>query len=190
MNTRARASLSVHHHDLTFPLHYASTERFVLPLSHDEVVHEKGSILTRMPGDRWQQLANVRALYGWMWAHPGKKLLFMGGELAQEAEWDHDRSLDWHLLADPGHQGVQDLVRDLNRLYRSRPSLWASDADPSTFAWLVGDDPDQNVAAFWRGAGRSGGRRQLFARPQARLVVATADLRREPGAVHPHHARF
>lgn len=145
-----------HHHDLTFPLHYASTERFVLPLSHDEVVHEKGSILTRMPGDRWQQLANVRALYGWMWAHPGKKLLFMGGELAQEAEWDHDRSLDWHLLADPGHQGVQDLVRDLNRLYRSRPSLWASDADPSTFAWLVGDDPDQNVAAFWRGAGRSG----------------------------------
>ncbi|MCU1499660.1 MAG: 1,4-alpha-glucan branching enzyme [Acidimicrobiales bacterium] len=139
-----------HHHDLTFGLHYAFTENFVLPLSHDEVVHGKGSLLTRMPGDRWQQLANVRALFGWMWAHPGKQLLFMGGELAQEREWDHDRSLDWHLLADAGHGGVQALVRDLNHTYRARPALWSVDFDPAGFTWLVSDDADGNVAAFLR----------------------------------------
>ncbi len=147
-----------HHHDLTFSLHYAFSERFVLPLSHDEVVHLKGSLLTKMPGDRWQQLANLRALYGWMWAHPGKQLLFMGGELAQEAEWDHDRSLDWHLLADAGHRGVQQLVRDLNHLYRERATLWSADAEPGGFAWLVGNDADQNVAAFvrWPNHGHGG----------------------------------
>jgi 1,4-alpha-glucan branching enzyme len=139
-----------HHHDLTFGLHYAFTENFLLPLSHDEVVHGKGSLLTKMPGDRWQQLANVRALFAWMWAHPGKQLLFMGGEFAQEREWDHDRSLDWHLLADAGHGGVHQLVRDLNHTYRDRSALWTVDFDPAGFTWLVGDDADHNVAAFLR----------------------------------------
>ena len=139
-----------HHHDLTFSLHYAFTERFVLALSHDEVVHEKRSLLTKMPGDRWQQFANLRALYGWMWAHPGKQLLFMGGEFAQAGEWDHDRSLDWHLLADLHHQGVQDLVRDLNRIQRGHRALWDGDSEPGGFAWLVSDDADHNVAAFIR----------------------------------------
>ncbi|MCU1358616.1 MAG: glycogen branching enzyme [Acidimicrobiales bacterium] len=139
-----------HHHKLTFGLHYAFSENFVLPLSHDEVVHGKGSLLTRMPGDRWQQLANVRSLFGWMWAHPGKQLLFMGGEFAQEREWNHDRSLDWHLLQDAGHAGVQQLVRDLNAAYRDRLALWTIDFDPEGFAWLVADDTDQNVVAFLR----------------------------------------
>ena len=126
-----------HHHDeLTFSLMYAFTENFVLPLSHDEVVHGKGSLLDKMPGDRWQQLANLRALYGYMWAHPGKKLLFMGGELAQEREWSHDRSLDWHLLERPEHAGVQALVGDLNRVYRDEPALWELDFEPDGFAWL------------------------------------------------------
>src|SRR5207253_7197831 len=116
-----------HHNELTFGLLYAFSENFVLPLSHDEVVHGKGSLLAKMPGDRWQQLANLRSLFGWMWAHPGKQLLFMGGELAQEREWDHDRSLDWHLLADADHGGMQSLVRDLNHAYRDRPALWAID---------------------------------------------------------------
>ena len=138
-----------HHHDLTFGLHYAFTENFVLPLSHDEVVHGKRSLLTKMPGDRWQQLANLRALYAWMWAHPGKQLLFMGGELAQEREWDHDRSLDWHLLADGGHGGIQQLVRDLNRTYRDRPALWSLDFEPGGFVWLD-NDADANVSAFAR----------------------------------------
>ena len=105
-----------HHHELTFSLMYAFSENFILPLSHDEVVHGKGSLFGKMAGgDHWQKLANLRALYAYMWAHPGKKLLFMGGELAQEAEWSHERSLDWHLLEQPEHAGVQSLVRDLNR---------------------------------------------------------------------------
>ena len=112
-----------HHHELTFSLVYAFTENFILPLSHDEVVHGKGSMLSKMPGDRWQQLANLRALYACMWAHPGKKLLFMGNELAQEQEWSEARSLDWHLLENPQHSGIQSLVRDLNRAYRDTPAL-------------------------------------------------------------------
>jgi len=139
-----------HHHNLTFGLHYAFTENFILPLSHDEVVHEKGSLLTKMRGDRWQRLANLRCLFGWMWAHPGKQLLFMGGELGQEREWDHDRSLDWHLLDDPGHAGIQATVRDLNHRYRDRRALWSVDFDPAGFTWLVADDADHNTAAFLR----------------------------------------
>ncbi|MCB0972079.1 MAG: alpha amylase C-terminal domain-containing protein [Acidimicrobiales bacterium] len=138
-----------HHHDLTFGLHYAFSENFVLPLSHDEVVHGKASLVNKMPGDRWQRLANLRALLAWMWAHPGKQLVFMGGELAQEREWDHDRSLDWHLLADAGHAGVQQLVRDLNRAYRGRPALWSWDHQPDGFAWLA-NDADANVSCFLR----------------------------------------
>ena len=138
-----------HHHDLTFGVHYGFNENFVLPLSHDEVVHGKRSLLAKMPGDRWQQLANLRALYAWMWAHPGKQLLFMGGELAQAREWNHDAQLDWDLLDDPGHLGVQHLVRDLNRTYADRPALWARDVDPDGFAWL-NNDADINVSAFVR----------------------------------------
>ena len=139
-----------HHHALTFSLMYAFSENFVLPLSHDEVVHGKGSILSKMPGDRWQQLANVRALYAYMWAHPGKKLLFMGNEIAQEREWSHERSLDWHLLQDAQHAGVQALVRDLNHAYRATPALWERDDDATAFAWLEANDADANVVAFLR----------------------------------------
>jgi 1,4-alpha-glucan branching enzyme len=147
---------SFHHDRLTFGLLYAFGENFVLPLSHDEVVHGKGSLLSKLPGDRWQQLANLRALYAYMWAHPGKKLLFMGGELAQEQEWSADRSLDWHLLAAPGHAGVQALVRDLNRLYREESALWERDFDPAGFAWLEPNDRSSNTLAFARfSAGRS-----------------------------------
>ena len=141
----------VHHHDdLTFGLLYAFSEQFILPLSHDEAVHGKGSLIGKMPGDRWQRFANLRALYGWMWAHPGKKLLFMGGEIAQEREWDHDGSIDWHLTGDPAHAGVQRLVRDLNRVYRNEPSLWRDDAIAAGFTWLVADDAAANVLVFQR----------------------------------------
>jgi 1,4-alpha-glucan branching enzyme len=139
-----------HHHELTFSLMYAFSENFILPLSHDEVVHGKGSLYSKMPGDRWQKLANLRALYAYMWAHPGKKLLFMGGELAQEQEWSHDRSLDWHLLERPDHAGIQALVRDLNRLYKDEPALWEVDSDPSGFWWIEPNDADANVIAFAR----------------------------------------
>jgi 1,4-alpha-glucan branching enzyme len=139
-----------HHHELTFSLMYAFSENFVLPLSHDEVVHGKGSLYGKMAGDRWQKLANLRALYAYMWAHPGKKLLFMGGELAQEAEWSHERSLDWHLLEQPEHAGVQALVRDLNRVLRSEPALYEQDFDPAGFWWLEANDASANVLAFAR----------------------------------------
>jgi 1,4-alpha-glucan branching enzyme len=140
-----------HHHELTFSLMYAFSENFVLPLSHDEVVHGKGSLYSKMAGgDPWQKLANLRALYAYMWAHPGKKLLFMGCELAQQAEWSHERSLDWHLLEQPAHAGIQSLVRDLNRLYRSEPALYELDSDPAGFWWLEPNDADNNVLAFAR----------------------------------------
>jgi 1,4-alpha-glucan branching enzyme len=139
-----------HHNKMTFAMMYAHTEDYVLPLSHDEVVHGKGSLLNKMAGDRWQQLANLRALYAWMYAHPGKKLLFMGAELAQPTEWDHDAELPWHLLQDPAHAGVQHLVRDLNHIYRSAPALHARDTDPYSFQWLVVDDADHSVLAFAR----------------------------------------
>jgi 1,4-alpha-glucan branching enzyme len=146
-----------HHHQLTFSLMYAFTENFVLPLSHDEVVHGKGSLYGKMAGDRWQKLANLRSLYAYMWAHPGKKLLFMGGELAQEAEWSHERSLDWHLLEDAGNAGVQSLVRDLNRVLRAEPALYERDFDPAGFWWLEANDAAANVIAFAR-ASKDGSR--------------------------------
>lgn len=130
---------SWHPHELTFGLLYAFSERFVLPLSHDEVVHGKGSLLGKMPGDPWRRLANLRAYLAFMWTHPGKKLLFMGGEIAQPSEWNHDGEIPWDLLDQPGHAGVQALVRDLNRLYQDEPALHLSDADPAGFAWLMVD---------------------------------------------------
>src|SRR5919205_1957685 len=120
-----------HHHELTFSLLYAFSENYILPLSHDEVVHGKGSLYGKMTGDRWQKLANLRSLYAYMWAHPGKKLLFMGGELAQEDEWSEERSIDWHLLEQPENAGIQTLVRDLNRVLRSEPALYERDFDPA-----------------------------------------------------------
>ena len=151
-----------HHHELTFSLMYAFSENFILPLSHDEVVHGKGSLYSKMPGDRWQKLANLRTLYAYMWAHPGKQLLFMGGELAQESEWSHERSLDWHLLERPEHSGIQSLVRDLNRLYRDEPALWEVDSDPAGFWWIEPNDADANVIAFARQS-RDGERVVVFA---------------------------
>jgi 1,4-alpha-glucan branching enzyme len=144
-----------HHGEMTFGLVYAFTENFVLPLSHDEVVHGKGSLLARMPGDAWQQFANLRAYYGFMWAHPGKKLLFMGGEFAQGREWNHDSSLDWHQLQDGRHAGVQQLVRDLNRLYRTSPALHTQDFTPAGFEWIEHDDARRSLLVFVR-HGRGG----------------------------------
>ena len=174
-----------HHHQLTFSLMYAFTENFVLPLSHDEVVHGKGSLYSKMAGDRWQKLANLRSLYAYMWAHPGKKLLFMGGELAQEAEWSHERSLDWHLLEDAGNAGVQSLVRDLNRVLRSEPALYERDFDPAGFWWLEANDATANVVAFARAS--SDGSRVLVCaanlapvpRPDYRLGLPRAGRWRE-----------
>jgi 1,4-alpha-glucan branching enzyme len=139
---------------MTFGLVYAFNENFVLPLSHDEVVHGKGSLVRKMPGDRWQRFANLRAYYGFMYGHPGKKLLFMGGEFAQEREWNHDRSLDWHLLGDPLHEGVRKLVRDLNRLLRASPALHERDVEPQGFAWIDHHDAQRSVFSFVR-RGRS-----------------------------------
>ena len=139
-----------HHHSLTFSLVYAFTENFVLPLSHDEVVHGKGSLLNKMPGDKWQKLANLRALYGFMWAHPGKQLLFQGCEFGQEEEWKFNQSLDWHLLDDPGHAGVQSLIRDLNGVYTREAALWTRDFEHEAFWWLEPNEADNNVFAFAR----------------------------------------
>ena len=139
-----------HHGEISFGLVYAFSERFVLPLSHDEVVYGKGSMIGKMPGDPWQRFANLRAYYGLMWAHPGKKLIFMGGEIAQEREWNHDRGLDWFSLDDPARRGIQLLVADLNRAYREHPALHALDASPDGFRWVVLDDADQSVYAWIR----------------------------------------
>mgnify|MGYP000269724141 CR=1 FL=1 len=141
-----------HHHEMTFSLMYAFSENFVLPLSHDEVVHGKGSLLRKMPGDRWQQLATLRAYLAFMWAHPGKQLLFMGAELGQEPEWSESRSLDWWLLDTPWHRGVHDLVRDLNKTYRDTAAMWSDDFTSAGFEWIDANDIDHNVFSWIRKA--------------------------------------
>jgi 1,4-alpha-glucan branching enzyme len=144
---------SYEHDKLTFGLVYAWQENFISPLSHDEVVHGKGSLLGKMPGDRWQRFANLRSLYAWMWAHPGKQLLFMGCELGQEREWSHDRSIDWHLLDQPDHAGLADLVAELNRLEVELPALWACDFRSEGFRWLDAADRAASIYAFARSEG-------------------------------------
>jgi 1,4-alpha-glucan branching enzyme len=161
-----------HHGDVGFGLHYAFFENFILPLSHDEVVHGKGSIFGRMPGDPWQRFANLRAYYAFMFGHPGKKLMFMGCEFAQEWEWSHDHSLPWHHLDEPSHAGVQRLVRDLNNLYRTLPALHELDCDSAGFEWIVVDDWQQSVFA-WLRKGRD---------PRAQCLVVvnfTPEIRRD-----------
>ncbi|HEY3730597.1 MAG TPA: 1,4-alpha-glucan branching protein GlgB [Steroidobacteraceae bacterium] len=141
---------SYDHHDMTFGLLYAFSERFILPLSHDEVVHGKGSLIGRMPGDTWQRFANLRAYFGFMWTQPGKKLLFMGGEFGQDWEWNHDGQLDWPALDHPLHRGMQLLVSDLNRLYRQEPALHVLDTDSAGFRWIVADDRGNSIYAYYR----------------------------------------
>ena len=135
---------------LTFSIWYAFSENFVLPLSHDEVVHGKGSLIGKMPGDEWQQFASLRLLYGYMWTHPGKKLLFMGGELGQRREWQHDESLEWHVLAFPLHEGIRRWVRDINRVYRATPALYQRDFTPDGFQWIDCNNADQSVIVYLR----------------------------------------
>ena len=154
-----------HHHDLTFGLLYAFTENFILPLSHDEVVHGKGSLLATMAGDEWQKRANLRALYAWMWAHPGKQLLFMGGELGQWSEWNADASLEWWLLEGGAHAGIRALVRDCNLIQAHEPALFQRDFEPEGFGWLVNNDAASNTYAFAR-----------WGDPGVRPVVCVANL--------------
>jgi 1,4-alpha-glucan branching enzyme len=139
-----------HHDKMSFGLVYAFSENFVLPISHDEVVHGKGSMLGKMPGDDWLRFANLRAYYGFMWGHPGKKLLFMGQEFAQREEWNHERELPWGQRDEAAHRGVSDLVRDLNKLYRSQSALHQRDCETHGFEWLVLNDADQSVFAWLR----------------------------------------
>ncbi len=139
-----------HHDEMTFSLMYSFSENFVLPFSHDEVVHGKGSLIARMPGDRWQALANLRTYLAFMWAHPGKKLLFMGSEFAQSSEWSSERGLDWHLLQFEEHQGILNTVTDLNNLYSNNRALWERDSDPRGFEWIDGGDTDSNIFSWIR----------------------------------------
>jgi len=139
-----------HHNDITFSILYAWSENFMLPLSHDEVVHGKGQLVNKFPGDRWQKLATLRALYGFMWAHPGKKLLFMGSEFAQNDEWNESAGLQWYLTEFAEHQGIQKTVAELNAIYKSTTALWEKDTNPEGFTWLVGNDGAANVVAFAR----------------------------------------
>ncbi len=139
-----------HHHKMTFSLMYAFNENFMLPLSHDEVVYGKRSLLAKMPGDNWQQFANLRALYGWMWGHPGKKLLFMGGEFGQRREWTHEGELEWWVTENADHAGVQRFVSQLNQIYRASPALYQQDFSPLGFEWIAADDVDASVFAFLR----------------------------------------
>jgi 1,4-alpha-glucan branching enzyme len=139
-----------HHNELTFSILYAWSENFMLPLSHDEVVHGKGQLINKFPGDRWQKVATLRALYGFMWAHPGKKLLFMGSEFAQNDEWSESAGLQWHLTEYAEHQGVQHVISDLNSIYKQTAALWERDTTPEGFSWLVNNDGAANVVAFTR----------------------------------------
>ena len=139
-----------HHDDISFGLVYAFSERYVLPISHDEVVHGKGSLIAKMAGDDWQKFASLRLYLAFMWTHPGKKLLFMGAEFAQWGEWNHDTGLEWHLAAYDRHHGVHRLVSDLNRVYRDEGALHALDAEPSGFRWLIREDYDNSVFAYLR----------------------------------------
>jgi 1,4-alpha-glucan branching enzyme len=141
-----------HHGQVTFRMIYAWNESFILPLSHDEVVHGKGSLLGKMPGDLWQKLANLRLLYGYMFGQPGKKMLFMGAELAEWREWNHDASLDWGLLEDPGHAGIARWLGDLNRLYREEPALHELDYSPEGFEWIDANDAENSILSFLRKA--------------------------------------
>jgi len=161
-----------HHHQMTFAMMYAYSENFVLPLSHDEVVHGKGSLVRKVPGDRWRQLATLRAYLAYMWAHPGKQLIFMGIELAQVSEWSEERELEWGLLGNPDNVGVQALVRDLNAAYKATPAMWALDADPHGFAWIDANDATNNVFSFLRSDGRGG------------MVACVANFAAVP---HEHH---
>jgi 1,4-alpha-glucan branching enzyme len=154
-----------HHHQMTFGMHYAWSENYILPISHDEVVHGKGSMLSKMPGGGWEKFANLRAYYGFMWAHPGKKLLFMGQEFAQGAEWNHNHSLDWHQLDLPEHKGVQTLVRDLNRVYRENRALHVNDTRPEGFAWIESNDAQASVYAWVRKGG-----------PKDKMVLAVVNM--------------
>ena len=168
---------------MTFSMVYAFSENYVLPISHDEVVHGKGSLLRKMPGDRWQQLANVRAYLGFMWAHPGKQLLFMGSEFAQESEWSEGRSLDWWLMDDPDHRGVALLVKQLNETYTGTPALWSLDTDPAGFDWIDANDATGNVFSFLRFA-----RRRL--RPGLRRATSPACRTRTTGSGCPGPAQW
>jgi 1,4-alpha-glucan branching enzyme len=142
-----------HHNRVTFSMMYAYSEKFILPFSHDEVVHGKRSMLDKMPGDVWQKHANLRALYGYMFVHPGKKLLFMGGEIGQWHEWNHDWQLDWEVLGDPRHAGLQRWVSDLNRVYHAEPALWNADFDPAGFSWIDCNDHEHSIIALTRRTG-------------------------------------
>ncbi|BED91201.1 1,4-alpha-glucan branching enzyme GlgB [Pseudoalteromonas sp. MM1] len=139
-----------HHHEMTFSMVYAFSENYILPLSHDEVVHGKGSLIEKMPGDDWQKFANLRAYYAFMWAHPGKKLLFMGGEIAQRKEWDHNHSIDWHLLEHKSHRGIQNTVQALNTVYKQSPALYELDSSPAGFEWIDNNNNEQSIFSFVR----------------------------------------
>lgn len=146
-----------HHNEITFSILYAWSENYVLPISHDEVVHGKGALVNKFPGDRWQKLATLRALYGYMWAHPGKKLLFMGCEFAQNDEWSESQGLQWDLVQYQEHSGVQASISELNSQYKKLPALWQKDTSPEGFTWLVGQDAASNILAFarWDDSGKS-----------------------------------
>jgi 1,4-alpha-glucan branching enzyme len=139
-----------HHNEMTFSMMYAYSENFILPVSHDEVVHGKGSLVGKMPGDEWRKFAGLRSLLAYMWAHPGKQLLFMGSEFGQVSEWNADTGLEWWVLEYPIHQGVQQLARDLNAAYRQTPALWQLDSSPDGFRWIDANDAQGNVLSFLR----------------------------------------
>jgi 1,4-alpha-glucan branching enzyme len=141
---------SSRHNLLTFSMMYEYSEQFLMPLSHDEVVHGKGTLLSRMPGDEWQRFANLRALFAYQFSRPGKSLLFMGSELGSTREWNHDTSLEWHLLERPLHAGLRRYLADLSAVYRARPELWRGDPDPEAFSWLDADDSAHSVYSFFR----------------------------------------